>query len=106
MKALKQLFAAAVLCLVASAGFAADLATGKGVIKRIDAAAGVANINHEAIAALKWQAMTMDFKLADPRQLSALKVGQSVSFGLVKDATAGYVISHIEASPETPRAAK
>jgi len=98
LKPVQQLLAAALLCLAATTStFAADAATGKGVLKRIDAAAGVANINHEAIAALKWPAMTMDFKVADPRQLSALKAGQTVSFGLVKDANLGYVISHIEA---------
>lgn len=98
LKPVQQFLAAAVLCLAATATFAADAATGKGVLKRIDAAAGVANINHEPIAALKWPAMTMDFKVADPRQLSALKAGQTVSFGLVKDPTLGYVISHIEAA--------
>lgn len=97
MKRLQQLLAAAALCLAATTAFAADVATGKGVLKRIDAAAGIANIEHEPIAALKWPAMTMDFKVADKRQLSALKAGQAVTFGLSKDATLGYVISHIEA---------
>ena len=102
MKRLQQLLAAAVLCLAATTSFAADAATGKGVLKRIDAAAGVANIEHEAIPALKWPAMTMDFKVADKRQLAALKTGQAVTFGLSKDPALGYVISHIEA----PGAAK
>ena len=96
MKRLQQLLAAAALCLAATTAFAADVATGKGVLKRIDAAAGIANIEHEAIPALKWPSMTMDFKVADKRQLATLKAGQTVSFGLSKDATLGYVISHIE----------
>lgn len=96
MKTLKQILAAALLGLAATATFAADAATGKGVVNRIDTAAGIANINHEAIPALKWPAMTMDFKVVDKQQLSALKPGQTVSFGLVKDATQGYVISHVE----------
>lgn len=102
MNTLKRILAAAALGLAASSTFAADAATGTGVLKRVDAAAGVVNIAHEAIAALKWPAMTMDFKVADKRALSALQAGQPVSFGLVKDATQGYVISHIEA----PAAAK
>lgn len=96
MKTLKQILAAALLGLAATATFAADAATGKGVVNRIDTAAGIANINHEAIPALKWPAMTMDFKVVDKQQLSTLKPGQTVSFGLVKDATLGYVISHVE----------
>ena len=96
MKTLKKLLAASLLCLAATPGFAADAASGRGVVNRIDAAAGIANINHEAIPALKWPAMTMDFKVVDKQQLAALKPGQTVSFGLVKDATLGYVISHVE----------
>lgn len=96
MKSLIKILATALLCLAANASFAADAATGKGVIVRVDVAAGIANINHEAIPALKWPAMTMDFKVADKQQLATLKTGQPVSFGLVKDAKHGYVISHIE----------
>ncbi len=101
MNTLKAILTAALLSLAASPLFAADAATGKGVINRIDATAGIANINHEAIAALKWPAMTMDFKVADKRQLAALKAGQTVTFGLTKDATLGYVISHIEVPGST-----
>jgi Cu(I)/Ag(I) efflux system protein CusF len=96
MKSLNKICATALLCLAANTGFAADAATGKGVIVRVDVAAGIANINHEAIPALKWPAMTMDFKVPDKQQLAPLKAGQSVTFGLVKDAKHGYVISHIE----------
>jgi Cu/Ag efflux protein CusF len=40
--------------------------------------------------------MTMDFKVADKKVLSGIKSGQSVTFGLSKEANSGYVISHIE----------
>jgi Cu/Ag efflux protein CusF len=40
--------------------------------------------------------MTMDFKVADKKLLSAIKVGQAVTFGLTKEAKTGYVISRIE----------
>ena len=95
MNTIKRFLTALVLCLAVTATLAADAATGKGVIKRVDPAAGVVNLEHEAIPTLKWPAMTMDFKVADKRQLAALKPGQTVSFGLVKDARLGYVISHI-----------
>jgi Cu/Ag efflux protein CusF len=96
MKTLKQFFVAALLCVFATPMLAADAATGKGVINRIDTVAGIVNINHEAIPALKWPTMSMDFKVLDKHQLSTLKPGQTVSFGLVKDAKLGYVISHVE----------
>ena len=96
MKHLKQILAAGLLCLACGAALAADAASGSGVILRVDAAAGVVNMNHEPIPALKWPAMTMDFRVQDKRQLAPLKSGQRVTFGLVKDATYGYVISHIE----------
>lgn len=76
----------------------AEAAQGKGVVKKVDAAAGVVNIAHEAIPAIKWPAMTMDIKVKDARLLSGIKPGQTVSFGLVKDPAAGYVISRIEAA--------
>lgn len=76
----------------------AEVAQGRGTVIKIDGAAGTVNINHEAIVALKWQAMIMTFKVADRKLLAAIKPGQSVVFGLVKDPAAGYVISHIEAA--------
>lgn len=75
---------------------AADDANGQGTINKIDATAAIINISHEAIPALKWPGMTMDFKVADKKLLENLKTGQKVSFGLVKKPAAGYVISHIE----------
>lgn len=75
---------------------AADAASGKGTINKVDNAAGSVNISHEAIPAIKWPAMTMDIKVADKKILSGVKPGQAVSFGLAKDPKAGYVISHIE----------
>jgi len=75
---------------------AADVASGKGTVNKIDTAAGAVNISHEAIPAIKWPAMTMDIKVADKKALSGVKPGQAVSFGLIKDPKAGYVISHIE----------
>lgn len=88
----------AALSMLASipALYAADAASGKGTVNQIDAAASTVNISHEAIPAIQWPAMTMDIKVADKKILSGVKPGQTVSFGLTKDAKAGYVISHIE----------
>lgn len=95
-KALITLFAAATMLTAVASVQAADAASGKGTVNKIDAATATVNISHEAIPAIKWPAMTMDFKVADKKILSDIKVGQAVTFGLTKEAKTGYVISHIE----------
>lgn len=75
---------------------AADVAAGKGRVNKIDAGAATLNLTHEAIPALKWPAMTMDFHVADKKLLAGVKPGQAVTFGLAKDPAGGYAISHIE----------
>lgn len=54
---------------------------GTGVVKGVNAKAGTIKIHHGPIAALKWPAMTMDFK-ASPQVLAAAKAGKSVTFTL------------------------
>lgn len=54
---------------------------GTGVVKAINAKTGVIKIHHAPIPALKWPAMTMDFK-AGPAVIAAAKVGKSVTFTL------------------------
>lgn len=54
---------------------------GTGVVKAVNTKAGTVKIHHAPIPALKWPAMTMDFK-APPAVLAAAKVGQSVTFTL------------------------
>jgi Cu(I)/Ag(I) efflux system membrane fusion protein len=41
-------------------------------------------LEHAAVPALKWPAMTMPFKLADAALAQGLRAGQSVSFGFDK----------------------
>lgn len=94
---LNAFIAGCAMLAAASTLHAADAASGRGTINKINQEAGSVNISHEAIPALKWPAMTMDIKVADRKILSGVKSGQVVSFGLSKDPKAGYVISHIEA---------
>lgn len=54
---------------------------GSGVVKAVDAKAGTIKIHHGPIPALKWPAMTMNFK-ASPQVLAAAKTGKSVTFTL------------------------
>ena len=75
-----------------------EIAQGKGTVVTVDATAGIVNLNHEPIPALKWPAMTMDFKVTDRKLLAGLKPGQSIVFALIKDPVAGYLISRIEAA--------
>ena len=95
-KALSILIASVAMLAAFSNVHAADAAAGKGIVNKIDTAGGTVNISHEPIPSLKWQSMTMDFKVADKKLLSGIKTGQAVTFGLAKDAKIGYVISHIE----------
>ncbi|MBZ0096212.1 MAG: copper-binding protein [Sulfuricella sp.] len=95
-KALTTLIAALAMLAAIPNLHAADTASGRGTINKVDNAAGSVNISHEAIPAIKWPAMTMDIKVADKKILSGVKSGQTVTFGLIKDPKAGYVISHIE----------
>ena len=96
---MKKLFATALLlAAVPFAVLAADDVPGKGVVKKVDAAAGVVKLAHEPIPAIKWPAMTMDIKVQDARLLTGLKPEQKVDFGLVKGANGQYVISRIGAA--------
>jgi Cu(I)/Ag(I) efflux system protein CusF len=67
----------------------------KGVVKSIDPAAQTIVVSHEPIAALKWPAMTMGFKVRDKASLAKVAVGKAVSFELVKEGPA-FVITSIQ----------
>ena len=55
---------------------------GMGKITAIDAKAGTVTIDHQAIPAVGWDAMSMGFTASDPTMLKDLKVGDPVSFEL------------------------
>ena len=57
-------------------------AQGVGVVKAIDTAKGTITLQHEAIAAIGWPAMTMAFKVASPDLLKTARVGDKVQFTL------------------------
>lgn len=61
-------------------------AQGVGVVKALDLKSGSVTLQHGPIAALKWPAMTMPFKV-DPALLKAIKVGQKVTFTVKPGAT-------------------
>ena len=57
-------------------------AEGMGVIKAVDVRAGTVTIAHEPIAALKWPAMVMKFKVEKASVLGGVSVGKKVHFVL------------------------
>lgn len=55
---------------------------GTGKINSINMEKHTINISHDAIAVLKWPAMTMDFQVAKDVDLSKFKAGDAVEFSL------------------------
>ncbi len=76
---------------------------GEGTVDGVDAKAGTVSLNHGAIASLKWPAMTMEFKVANPSLLTDLKPGAPVAFEFVERQPGEWVITSLTA--KTPQAA-
>jgi len=71
---------------------------GTGVIKAIDTAQGTITLEHEAIPAIGWPAMTMPFHTT-PEVLKQAKVGQRVHFSLRPDGMRSKVTAVKRAEP-------
>jgi membrane fusion protein, copper/silver efflux system len=71
----------------------------QGVLMEIDA--DTVTLEHEPIAALKWPAMTMPFRIADKTLVQGLQKGQAVQFGFVKQGD-DYVVTRMTAMPAAP----
>jgi len=72
---------------------------GHGTVNSVDAAEAKVNLSHDAIKALKWPKMTMDFTVQDPALLSGIKPGMAVDFELTKTG-GGYQITKITPAPK------
>ncbi|MDO1530559.1 copper-binding protein [Fulvimonas sp. R45] len=70
-------------------------AQGVGIVKAIDPAKGTITLQHQAITAIGWPAMTMSFKVASPNLLKVAKVGDKVKFTLRPAGMASTVTSII-----------
>jgi Cu(I)/Ag(I) efflux system protein CusF len=55
---------------------------GVGIVTAVDAAAGTITLDHEAIEALNWPAMTMQFSVETTQTLEGVAVGDRVTFEL------------------------
>lgn len=67
----------------------------QGTIDSVDLKSGAVSIHHGPVAALKWPAMTMEFKAANAALLDGLKAGQAVSFEFVERKPGEFVITAI-----------
>jgi len=65
-----------------AAAAAPDEHSTRGVVVAIEADS--ITLDHQPVPALKWPAMTMPFKLAEPRLARGLKVGQALQFSFVQ----------------------
>lgn len=70
-----------------------------GTIDSIDAKTGTLSLNHDAVASLKWPAMTMEFKAANTALLKSLESGQAVSFEFVERQPGEYIVTAITLVP-------
>ena len=68
---------------------------GKGTIVSENKTSGNVTLSHEAIPAIGWGAMTMDFKVKDKMLLDKVKKGDKVQFTLVPQGK-DYVITSIK----------
>jgi Cu(I)/Ag(I) efflux system membrane fusion protein len=69
--------------------------TAEGRIDALDLQAGTLRVDHGPVPALKWPAMTMEFKTANAALLSGLKPGQAVRFEFVERQPGEYVVTSI-----------
>jgi Cu/Ag efflux protein CusF len=59
----------------------------------VDAKAGTVSLSHGPVASLKWPAMTMEFKVANPSLLQILKPGAKVDVEFVERQPGEWVIT-------------
>lgn len=77
----------------AASAAAAHMAT--GVVKKVDATAGLVTLAHEPVKSLNWPAMTMGFQVKDKMLLDKLAVGKKIDFEFVQGAK-GYVVTAVK----------
>lgn len=69
--------------------------TATGSVKSVNAGEHTITVTHDPIAALGWPKMTMAFGVADGVDLSTVKPGDAVSFGLKAKGEDNYVVTSI-----------
>ena len=69
--------------------------TATGVVESIDAAKGSVMLAHDPVKSLNWPAMTMGFKVSDPKLLGKVKKGDKIQFTFVQSGK-DFVITSIQ----------
>lgn len=69
--------------------------TSAGVVTQVDATAGTITFDHQAIPAINWPAMTMQFHAENPAILHGIGVGDHVTFEL-KSATETQTVTAVQ----------
>lgn len=67
----------------------------RGEVVSVEVAQGSVTIEHEAVPALKWPAMTMPFSVPDKALLSQLRPGARVEFGFVRKGEGEYALTEV-----------
>lgn len=66
-----------------------------GTLNSVDPATGTVNISHEPVPSAGWPAMTMGFKLADPKAAEGLAPGQRVDFHFTVESGMNATVTYI-----------
>lgn len=70
---------------------------GRGVVKDVDVTKGAVTLSHEAMPGMQWPAMTMTFRLRDPKIAQTLKPGTEVTFEVKHDPEGSdYIVESIK----------
>jgi len=72
----------------------------EGTVKAIDRTGRVLNLKHGPVKELGWPAMTMDFRVTDVLDLTAIEPGQRIHFMMRRDSSGNYVIDEIHSLSE------
>ncbi|MSQ72709.1 MAG: efflux RND transporter periplasmic adaptor subunit [Betaproteobacteria bacterium] len=75
----------------------------EGMVVNVDPKAGLATITHGAVASLKWDGMTMEFKVADAALFASLKAGEKVRIEIAERAPGDWTV--VRATPLASRRA-
>lgn len=79
----------------AAAASAATVHMATGVVKKVDATAGLVTLAHEPVKSMNWPAMTMGFQVKEKMLFDKLAVGKKVEFEFVQGAK-GYVVTSVK----------
>lgn len=66
-----------------------------GTVKKIDVAGSAVTIAHGPVAALKWPAMTMKFKVTDKSLFDKLTINKKIDFEFVETGRA-YIVTAVK----------